>query len=53
MIINLYIDPGTGSLLIQALIAGTISTLVFFKNIKMFIFHFFQNIACKFKKKNE
>jgi hypothetical protein len=53
MIVSLYIDPGTGSLLIQALIAGAISTLMFFKNIKMFVYHFFQNIAGKFKKKND
>ena len=53
MIVSFYIDPGTGSLLIQALIAGAISTLMFFKNIKMFVYHFFQNIASKFKKKND
>lgn len=52
MLVSLYIDPGTGSLLIQALIAGAISTLMFFKNIKLFISHFFQSIARKFKKKN-
>ena len=48
----LYIDPGTGSLLIQALIAGAISTLIFFKNIKIFISHFLRSIGEKFKKKN-
>jgi hypothetical protein len=53
MALSLYIDPGTGSLLVQALIAGAISTLMFFKNIKMFVSHFFQNIASKFKKKND
>lgn len=53
MIVPLYIDPGTGSLLIQALIAGAISILMFFKNIKMFVSHFFQNITAKFKKRND
>jgi len=53
MSINLYIDPGSGSLLLQALIAGIISLVVFFKNIKLFISNFFYIIVNKFKKKND
>jgi hypothetical protein len=53
MIVSLYIDPGTGSLLVQALIAGAISILMFFKNIKIYVSCFFQNVANKFKKKND
>jgi len=33
----LYIDPGTGSLLFQALLSGFLTILVFFKRIKAFI----------------
>ena len=33
----LYIDPGTGSLLFQALLSGFFTILVFFKRIKAFI----------------
>lgn len=29
-----YIDPGTGMILIQLIVAGVASVLVFFKNIK-------------------
>jgi len=35
----LYIDPGTGSLLVQAMLAGIIGGWVFFKNgIRKFFF---------------
>ena len=50
---QLYIDPGSGSLLLQALIAGAISTLLFFKNIKMLVVNFFVILIAKFKKKND
>lgn len=30
----LYIDPGTGMILIQLIVAGVTSVLVFFKNIR-------------------
>ena len=33
----LYIDPGTGSLLFQALLSGFFTIMVFFKRIKAFI----------------
>lgn len=53
MIPQLYIDPGSGSLLLQALIAGAISTLLFFKNIKMVVVNFFAVLIAKFKNKND
>lgn len=53
MIPQLYIDPGSGSLVLQALIAGAISTLLFFKNIKMLVVNFFVILIAKFKKKND
>jgi uncharacterized membrane protein len=53
MIPQLYIDPGSGSLLLQALIAGAISTLLFFKNIKLVVINFFAVLIAKFKKKND
>ena len=31
----LYLDPGTGSLLIQFIIAGVTGVLIFFKQIKI------------------
>lgn len=36
-IIMLYIDPGTGSLLFQALLSGFLTVVVFFKKIVAFI----------------
>jgi len=33
----LYIDPGSGSLLFQALLSGLFTILVFFKRIKLFL----------------
>jgi len=33
----LYIDPGTGSLLFQALLSGFLTIVVFFKRIMAFI----------------
>lgn len=40
--ILLYIDPGSGSYLIQAIIAGVLGVAFFFKNIVFAIKHFFQ-----------
>lgn len=45
--IFLYIDPGTGMILIQLIIAGFTAALVFFKKIKTNLFKFFK------KKDNE
>ena len=37
----LYIDPGSGSYLIQVIIAAVLGVAVYFKNIKMKIKSFF------------
>jgi hypothetical protein len=50
--ILLYIDSGAGSLLIQVLIAGAVSVLMFFKNIKLVVSSFFNKIF-KSNKKND
>lgn len=42
--ILLYIDPGAGSLLIQAIIAGIVSILVFFNKIKLYLVYIFKRI---------
>jgi len=39
--IYLYIDPGTGSFLVQAIVAGFLGIVFFFKTIKDYIFSFF------------
>jgi hypothetical protein len=51
--ILLYIDPGTGSFLIQVLIAGAASVLMFFKNIKLVLINFWNKIFKSIKKQNE
>lgn len=43
----LYIDPGSGSYLIQALIAGVLGIAFFFKNIMLAVKHFFYRIFGK------
>lgn len=42
-----YLDPGTGSFLLQAIIAAGITIGIYFKNLKTFLISFFN----KFKKK--
>jgi hypothetical protein len=49
-VILLYIDPGSGSYLIQAIIAGVLGIAFFFKNILAYIKHFFYRI---FKRKSK
>jgi len=39
--ILLYLDPGTGSYIIQAIIAGVIGIAFFFKNLRIKILSFF------------
>ncbi len=41
--ILLYIDPGVGSLIFQALLSGFLSFLVFFKQISSIIKKIFKN----------
>jgi len=37
-----YLDPGTGSIILQALVAGVVSISVAFSSIRMKIWMFFQ-----------
>jgi len=37
----LYIDPGSGSYLVQIIAAAAVGVAVFFKNIKLYIKSFF------------
>ena len=46
-----YIDPGTGSYLIQLIIAGVLGVIFFFRNIRKMIGYFFSTLFRK--KKNE
>jgi len=41
-IAHAYIDPGTGSLLLQGLIAALASVLIFWRNLRMSIIGFFR-----------
>lgn len=36
-----YIDPGSGSMIFQLLLAGILGILTFFKNIKYFVLSLF------------
>jgi len=49
MLYLLYIDPGSGSYLVQVLAAAALGVLYFFKNIRMYITHFFSSL---FRKKS-
>jgi hypothetical protein len=40
----LYIDPGSGSYLVQAIIAAVLGVAFFFKNILIFIKHWWYKI---------
>jgi len=42
-IAHAYIDPGTGSLLLQGIIAAFVSVLVFWRNLRMSILNFFRD----------
>ncbi len=46
----LYIDPGSGSYLVQAVIAAVLGIAFFFKNIVLTVKHFFFRI---FRKKSK
>jgi hypothetical protein len=46
----LYIDPGSGSYLVQAIIAAALGVAFFFKNIATYLRHWFYRL---FKKKNQ
>lgn len=40
----LYIDPGSGSYLVQAIVAAVLGVAFFFKNILLVVRHFFSRI---------
>ncbi|MFN2437699.1 MAG: hypothetical protein ABR503_00770 [Chitinophagaceae bacterium] len=46
----IYIDPGSGSFLVQAIIAGALGIAFFFRNIVAYIKSFFSFL---FRKKDE
>lgn len=39
--ILLYLDPGSGSMIVQALIAGALGFMMFFKNLRFKVARFF------------
>jgi hypothetical protein len=41
-IAHAYIDPGTGSLLLQGLVAALVSVMIFWRNLRMSIINFFR-----------
>ena len=45
--ILLYVDPGSGSYLIQALVAAVTGFVFFFKNIRMYVRDKFQRLFRK------
>ena len=47
----LYIDPGSGSFLVQAIIAGALGVAFFFKNFTASVKTFFYNLFRKKGKK--
>jgi hypothetical protein len=42
MEVLLYIDPGSGSYLVQVLIGAALGVIMFFKNIKLYILSLFR-----------
>ena len=44
MIVFLYIDPGSGSYLVQLLVAAGLGVLYFFRTIKLYVQNFFYKI---------
>jgi hypothetical protein len=45
--IFLYIDPGSGSYLVQVLVAAILGVVFFFKNIRLYIKSFFTRSSKK------
>lgn len=43
----LYIDPGSGSMIVQLLIAGVLGVLYFFRSIRVGIVNFFKRVLRK------
>lgn len=42
-----YLDPGTGSYLLQVIIAAGITVGIYFKNVKIFLISFFNKLKNK------
>ena len=49
----LYIDPGSGSYLVQVIAAAVLGIAFFFKTIKLYIVHFFHKIFGRKRKEGE
>jgi hypothetical protein len=47
----LYIDPGSGSYLVQVIVAAVLGVAFFFRNIKMLITAFFAKLFVRKRKK--
>jgi hypothetical protein len=45
----LYVDPGSGSYLVQVIVAAVLGVIYFFKNIKLYIRSFFTRSSKKEK----
>jgi len=45
----IYIDPGSGSYLVQVIIGALLGVVMFFKNIKMYLLSFFKRSPKKQK----
>lgn len=48
-----YIDPGTGGIILQAILAFIAATLVFFSNLKIKLKLFYKNLKQKFNKEEK
>ncbi len=48
--ILLYLDPGTGTVIIQIIIASLATLVLYFKHLRIFLFNIFKKI---FKKKRD
>ncbi len=48
----LYIDPGSGSYLVQVIVAAALGIVFFFRNIKLYIQSFFSRFRKKPKDNN-
>lgn len=49
----LYIDPGTGSILTQAIIAGALGFIMFFKQLKFKVINLFKKYCKNDNESNE
>ena len=51
--ILLYLDPGSGSFLMQFIAAAALGVAFFFRTIKLYIRSFFQRLSNLFRKKDK